>query len=93
MNYLKAQIFHLQPIFLDIFQFFEADEELEDNLYYAKKTDGIEIVLDSIISKSTRGKDYMEYLVQWKDKLVEDSSCITQDDFDIYDSSKNITIS
>lgn len=53
--------------------------------YPKKKKDNIEKIMNSRVSKSTREKDYMEYLVQWKDKIVEDSSWITQDELDLYD--------
>lgn len=35
----------------------------------------------------------MEYIVQWKDKIAEDSSWITQDELDLYDSGQGIMVS
>lgn len=58
----------ISPIFniLDIFEYHELDEEIEDKpIYPKKKIEGIVKILDTRTSKSTRGKDYKEYLVQW----------------------------
>lgn len=33
--------------------------------YTKNQTHGVERILDNKVSKSTRGKDYMDYLVQW----------------------------
>ena len=56
----------ISPIFniANIFEYFESKDELKDNLDYPKKKTGnIHRVLNSRIGKSTRGKNYMEYLV------------------------------
>ena len=34
----------------------------------------VEVVLDTGVSKSTRKKDYLEYLVKWKKQPTEDST-------------------
>ena len=34
----------------------------------------VEAVLDTRVSKSTRKKDYLEYLVKWKKRPIEDST-------------------
>lgn len=38
----------------------------------------IEEILDRRISISTRGKKYKQYIVKWKDRPMEYSSCISQ---------------
>jgi hypothetical protein len=37
----------------------------------------IEIVLDQKVAKITRGKDYFQYLVKWKNQPVEDATWMT----------------
>ena len=32
----------------------------------------VKVVLDTRVSKSTRKKDYLEYLVKWKKQKIED---------------------
>lgn len=83
----------ISPIFniVDTFEYFELDDESTDNLDYPKnKANSIEMILNSRINKCMRGKDCMEYLVQWKDKPAEDNSWITQAELDFYDSSQTI---
>jgi len=78
----------ISPIFNidNITKYFESNNELIDNLHYPKKkTCIIERILNRRIRKSTRGKIYMEYLVQWIDKPIEDNSWITQAKLDLYD--------
>ena len=36
-----------------------------------------ERILDKRISKKTRGKEYYEYLIKWKDHPIEDSTWMT----------------
>ena len=31
-------------------------------------------ILNTKVAKKTKGKEYLEYLVKWKDRLVEDSN-------------------
>ena len=50
----------------------------------------VEVVLDNRVSKSTRKKEYMEYLVKWRKRPIEDStwmSAVELEDkvFAIYD--------
>ena len=33
-----------------------------------------EYILDTRVTKKTREKEYLEYLVKWKDRLMEDST-------------------
>ena len=33
--------------------------------------------MDTRISKKTRGKEYYEYLIKWKDRPLEDSAWMT----------------
>ena len=34
----------------------------------------VEKILDKKVARRTRGNDYFEYLIKWKDKPVEDST-------------------
>lgn len=75
---------------VDIFEYFESNDELKNNLDYPKKKAYIiKKILNSRLSKGTKGNNYMEYLVQGKDKLVEESSWITQAELDFYDLDHN----
>ena len=37
----------------------------------------LERILDTRVGKKTRGKEYYEYLVKWKDRPLEDSTWMT----------------
>jgi hypothetical protein len=74
----------ISPIFnvVDMYPYRESEAEdgdvMEDvqwmkQLPTTKKLQ-MEIILDKKISKKTRRKDYYEYLVKWKDILVEDTT-------------------
>lgn len=75
----------ISPIFniIDLHQFHESEfnedrvADLEKQLP-RKEPDQIEDILDSRIGRSTRSSKYMEYLVKWKDRPIEDSSWISQ---------------
>ena len=76
----------ISPIFntANLYKYHESNDEvfiLED--YQKKKTKEVEQILDQIISKSTRGKDYYEYLVKWKNIHMEDASWISQSKLDL----------
>ena len=43
-------------------------------------TKEIEEILDCRVGKSTRKKTYEEYLVKWKERLVEDSSWLAREE-------------
>ena len=45
-------------------------------------TKEIEEILDNRVGKSTRNKTYEEYLVKWKGRIVEDSSCLAREEVD-----------
>ena len=79
---------NISPIFniANIFEYYEMDEEMENNTDFPKKKkDIIKRIINSRIRKSTRGKDYIEYLFEWEDQPIEDSSWIKQDGLDLYD--------
>ena len=42
----------------------------------------VEAILDTKLVKSTRKKDYLEYLVKWKKQLTEDSSWMSTADLE-----------
>ena len=70
----------ISPIFniADLYKYHELDDEivvLED--YTKKKIEEVEYILDQRIAKSTRGKDYYEYLLMWKNRPMEDASWIS----------------
>ena len=61
--------------------------ELEDEVvvpddYPKKQIEEIEQILDQRVGKTTRGKDYYEYLVMWKNRPIEDASWISQFELD-----------
>ena len=68
---------------VELYKYHESDDEviiLDD--YNKKHIEEVEQVLDHRIGKSTRGKDYYEYLVKWKNRLVEDATWISQYELD-----------
>ena len=75
----------ISPIFnvADLYMYHELDVEFFISDYYPKKPiEEVEKVLDQRVSKSTRGKDYYEYLVKWKNRPLEDASWISQSKLD-----------
>ena len=44
-------------------------------------TKEIKEIIDNCVGKSTRNKTYEDYLVQWKGRLVEDSSWLVREEF------------
>ena len=57
---------------------FVEDEDLTKDLQWVGKMPvaqplEVEVILDTKVVKSTRTKDYLEYLVKWKKRLIEDS--------------------
>lgn len=72
---------YISPIFnvADLYKYHEyGDEMIESSNYPKRRIDEIEHSLDQTIGKSTRGKDYFEYLVKWKDMPIEDVAWISQ---------------
>ena len=70
----------ISPIFniADLYEYHEPDEEMEVLTEYPKKqNEEVEQILKERVGKSTRGKQYMEYLVKWKNRLIIDSSWIS----------------
>ena len=43
-------------------------------------TKEIKEILDSHVGKSTRNKNYEEYFIKWKGRLVEDSSWLAREE-------------
>ena len=75
----------ISPIFnvADLYKYHELDDEVfvwED--YPKKNIEGFEQILDEGFGKSTRGKDYYEYLVKWKNRPIEDATWISQSKLD-----------
>ena len=68
---------------VDLYKYHELDDEVVVSEDYPKKQiEEVEHILDQIVSKSTRGKDYYEYLVKWKNIPVEDATWISQSELD-----------
>ena len=70
----------ISPIFnvSNLYKYHELDDEffvLDD--YPKKRIEEVEWILDQRVGKSTRGKDYYEYLVKWKNRPIEDASWIS----------------
>ena len=56
----------------------EVDQEVPWEAQLPKETPTIlEIILDKRMRKNTRGKEYYEYLIKWKDHPMEDSTWMT----------------
>ena len=67
----------------DFYKFHESDDEvvmLDD--YPKKQIEEVEQILDQRVGKSTREKDYYEYLVKWKNRPVENATWISQSKLD-----------
>ena len=50
--------------------------------YPKKNIEKVEQILEKRVGKSTRGKDYYEYLVKWKNRPSEDATWISQFELD-----------
>lgn len=75
----------ISPIFniVDLYEYHEPDEDMIVSMEYCKnQNEDVEKILEQRIGKSTRGKQYMEYLVKWKTRPIEDSSWISQSKLD-----------
>ena len=67
----------------DLYKYHESEDEVVvSDDYPKKKTEEVEHILDQRVGKSTRGKDYYEYLVKWKNRPIEDASWISQFELD-----------
>ena len=68
---------------VDLYKYHELDDEVVVSNDYPKKLiEEVEKVLDQRVSKSTKGKDYYEYLVKWNNRPIEDATWISQSDLD-----------
>ena len=66
----------ISPIFnvADLYKYHESEDEVVVSDDYPKKqNEEVEQILDQRFGKSTRGKDYYEYLVKWKNRPIEDA--------------------
>ena len=69
---------------VDLYEIIESDDEIVvPNDYPKKKIEEVEQILNQRIGKSTRGKDYYEYLVKWNNRPVEDAKWIYQPELDL----------
>ena len=67
----------------NLYKYHELDDEvflLDD--YTKKQIEEFEQILDLRVGKRTRGKDYYECLVKWKERPVEDATWISQFELD-----------
>ena len=76
----------ISPIFnvVDLHEYYESDDDevsmIDD--YPKKQTKEVEQILEQRIGKKTRGKEYFEYLVKWKNIPIVDSTYISQPKLD-----------
>ena len=71
----------ISPLFniFDLYKYHESDDEVFVSDDFPKKQiEEVEQILDQRVGKSTRGKDYYEYLVKWNNSPVEDATWISQ---------------
>ena len=76
---------NISPIFniADLYKHHESEDEVVVSYDYPKQQiEEVEQTLDQRISKSTRGKDYYEYLVKWKNRPMGDALWIYQSQLD-----------
>ena len=77
---------NISPIFnvADLHEYYESDDDevvvMDD--YPKKQTKEVKQILGQRIGKKTRGKEYFEYLIKWKNRPIEDSTWISQSELD-----------
>ena len=67
----------ISPIFniANFYKYHESDDEVDvSDDYPKKKIEEVEKILDQRVGKITRGNDYYEYLVKWKNRPSEDAT-------------------
>ena len=81
----------ISPIFnvYDLYKYESYDEICVPDDYPKNNIKEVEHILNQKVGKKTRGKDYYEYLVKWKNIPVEDVAWISQ--FEL-DSDKVVTL-
>lgn len=75
----------ISPIFnvADLYEYHESNEEVVVPSDYPKKQmEEVKQILNQRAGKSTRGKDYIEYSVKWKNRAIEDVAWISQSELD-----------
>ena len=81
-----ANDMYISPIFniSDLYKYHELEDEVVvPDDYPKKKIKEVEQILDQRVGKIIGGKYYYEYLVKWKNKLVEDATWISQFELDL----------
>jgi hypothetical protein len=80
--------FDISPTFnvVDLYEFHEGDKRADEGTLNEweqhlpiKSEEQIEEILATRIGKKTRRKEYMEYLIKWKNRGAEDASWVTED--------------
>lgn len=76
----------ISPIYnvANLYQYHGLDEKfVVPNDYPKNNIEDFEYILDQRVGKTKRGKNYYEYMVKWKNRLVEDATQISQFDLDL----------
>jgi hypothetical protein len=80
--------FDISPTFnvVDLYEFHEGDKRVDEGTLNEweqhlpiKSEEHIEEIIATRIGKKTHLKEYMEYLIKWKNRGAEDASWVTED--------------